>query len=180
MTARCMHNAGIWSITADHASTGDVMSCPCISLCSLEHACLLCFSGIWTSYAETYGTPQLVGDCNLQFASLPLQLSSVFITGCYTTQQQVHQHASCHLSVCGTMSAAAYCLCPRGSNNVRGIARGPSADEVLVTVQNDGVVCYSSARQVKPQTLFSLCISVPKSACTWHCCLILSTACRVV
>ncbi|KAL0021610.1 hypothetical protein WJX79_005995 [Trebouxia sp. C0005] len=45
------------------------------------------------------------------------------------------------------MSAHAYCLCPRGSNSVRGIARGAKADEVLVTVQNDGVVCYSSARQ---------------------------------
>jgi len=46
------------------------------------------------------------------------------------------------------MSAHAYCLCPRGSNSVRGIARGAKADEVLVTIQNDGVVCYSSARQV--------------------------------
>ena len=46
------------------------------------------------------------------------------------------------------MSAHAYCLCPRGSNTVRGIARGAKADEVLVTIQNDGVVCYSSARQV--------------------------------
>ena len=46
------------------------------------------------------------------------------------------------------MSAQAYCLCHRGSNSVRGIARGFRADEVLVTVQNDGVVTYSSARQV--------------------------------
>ncbi|DBA75343.1 hypothetical protein WJX77_005717 [Trebouxia sp. C0004] len=45
------------------------------------------------------------------------------------------------------MSAHAYCLCPRGSNSVRGIARGAKANEVLVTIQNDGVVCYSSARQ---------------------------------
>lgn len=46
------------------------------------------------------------------------------------------------------MSAQAYCLCPRGSNSVRGLAQGPKADEVIVTVQNDGVVCYNSARRV--------------------------------
>ena len=49
------------------------------------------------------------------------------------------------------MATQAYCLCPRGSNRVRGIARGRKADEVLVTVQNDGVVCYSSARRVSPR-----------------------------
>ncbi|KAL3134098.1 hypothetical protein ABBQ32_008522 [Trebouxia sp. C0010 RCD-2024] len=45
------------------------------------------------------------------------------------------------------MSAQAYCLCPRGSNSVRGLSQGPKADEVVVTVQSDGVVCYSSARR---------------------------------
>ena len=63
------------------------------------------------------------------------------------------------------MSAHAYCLCPRGSNSVRGIARGAKADEVLVTIQNDGVVCYSSARQV-------ICTSTPsarKCSTCMHC-----------
>lgn len=46
------------------------------------------------------------------------------------------------------MSAQAYCLCPRGANSVRGISRGPKAEEVVVTVQNDGVVCYNSDRRV--------------------------------
>ena len=50
------------------------------------------------------------------------------------------------------MSAQAYCLCPRGSNSVRGISRGPKAEEVVVTVQNDGVVCYNSARRVSAAT----------------------------
>ena len=46
------------------------------------------------------------------------------------------------------MSAQAYCLCTRGSNSVRGISRGSKAEEVVVTVQNDGVVCYNSDRRV--------------------------------
>ena len=54
------------------------------------------------------------------------------------------------------MSAQAYCLCPRGSNSVRGISRGPKAEEVVVTVQNDGVVCYNADRRVS---------SVAKASC---------------
>ena len=50
------------------------------------------------------------------------------------------------------MSVQAYCLCPRGSNSVRGISRGPKAVEVVVTVQNDGVVCYNSDRRVSAVT----------------------------
>lgn len=142
-----MHNAGMWSVTADHASKGDVMSCPLyLCLCSLEH--VYCFSGIWTSYAESYGAPLSCWQtASLAVAALECRhhglLHDTAIRSCAE-----HDHSSCHLSAWGTMSASAYCLCPRGSNNVRGIARGPSADEVLVTVQNDGVVCYSSARQV--------------------------------
>ena len=71
------------------------------------------------------------------------------------------------------MSTHAYCVCPRGSNSVRGIARGPKADEVLVTVHNDGVVCYNTTRQV---SLTSSGFRVPgklvhayKFSCTGQC-----------
>ena len=46
------------------------------------------------------------------------------------------------------MSVQAYCLRSAASHTVCGVSQGPKADEVVVTVQNDGVVCYSSARQV--------------------------------
>lgn len=46
------------------------------------------------------------------------------------------------------MSVQAYCLRSAVSHTVCGVSQGPKADEVVVTVQNDGVVCYSSVRQV--------------------------------
>lgn len=58
------------------------------------------------------------------------------------------------------MSAQAYCLCPRGSNSVRGISRGPKAEEVVVTVQNDGVVCYNADRRVSAVTMLPAEIKV--------------------
>ena len=67
------------------------------------------------------------------------------------------------------MNAQAYCLCSRGSNNVRGVAQGSTEAEVLVTFQNDGVVLYNTAHQVKgligrhlPRTQPDACIAKEK------------------
>ena len=50
------------------------------------------------------------------------------------------------------MSTQAYCLYPRGSNSVRGIYHGSKPEEVVITVQNDGVICYNSIRRVRCRT----------------------------
>lgn len=55
------------------------------------------------------------------------------------------------------MSTQAYCLRSAASYKVCGVAQGPKADEVIVTVQNDGVVCYSSARQVNTIPHVAIC-----------------------
>lgn len=114
------------------------------------------------------------GDCTAFCSTLPLHLASVVGGPCvspkpFSTGRE--QHAS-RVRPSIEMSAHAYCLCPRGSNSVRGIARGAKADEVLVTVQNDGVVCYSSARQVSCTKTPS--ITEPKRSTTcMHCTLLL-------
>lgn len=57
------------------------------------------------------------------------------------------------------MSAQAYCLRSAASHTVCGVAQGPKADEVIVTVQDDGVVCYSSIRQVSINVSYPGCFA---------------------
>ncbi|KAK9823952.1 hypothetical protein WJX72_006629 [[Myrmecia] bisecta] len=45
------------------------------------------------------------------------------------------------------MAGQTYCLCRPGSSNTEAIAPGPSADQLLVTVQRDGVVCLDAITQ---------------------------------
>ncbi len=46
------------------------------------------------------------------------------------------------------MALSTLCLCRHGSHPIVGLARGPRAQEVVVTVQGDGVLCYSADTQV--------------------------------
>ena len=42
----------------------------------------------------------------------------------------------------------AACICRHSAGAVGGIAPGPQPGQVLVTVQNDGVLCYDTATKV--------------------------------
>lgn len=46
------------------------------------------------------------------------------------------------------MALSTLCLYRHGSHPIVGLARGPHAQEVVVTVQGDGVLCYSADTQV--------------------------------
>ena len=46
------------------------------------------------------------------------------------------------------MAPSTLCLCTQGRNPILGVARGAGVQEVAVTVQGDGVLCYNADTQV--------------------------------
>ncbi len=51
----------------------------------------------------------------------------------------------------------AACICRHSAGVVGGIAPGPQPGQVLVTVQNDGVLCYDTATKVSWRRVSGAC-----------------------